>query len=134
MNVILDDDGKPFGALEADSEAPGAFSEHDADFLQGVANLLGVALGRRCVEDELRRLNEELEQRVAAEIAERQQAEDALRQAQKMEAVGKLTGGIAHDFNNLLTLITGSLELIGNEVAGREWWRRPNEAPRVAPS
>jgi GAF domain-containing protein len=128
--------GKPVIAnrLAEESEAPGAFSEHDADFLQGVANLLGVALGRRRVEDELRRLNEELEQRVAAEIAERQQAEDALRQAQKMEAVGKLTGGIAHDFNNLLTLITGSLELIGNEVAGREWWRRPNEAPRVAPS
>ena len=79
MNVILDGDGKPFGVLEADSKAPGAFCEHDIDFLQGVANLLGVALGRRCVEDELRRLNEELEQRVAAEVAERQRAEDALR-------------------------------------------------------
>jgi signal transduction histidine kinase/ActR/RegA family two-component response regulator len=120
VNVILDSDGKPFGVLEADSEIVGVFSEHDVDFLQGVANLLGVALGRRRVEDELRRLNEGLEQRVSAEIAERQQAEDALRQAQKMEAVGQLTGGIAHDFNNLLAVISGSLELIGNEVAGNE--------------
>ncbi|MBB6226141.1 PAS domain S-box-containing protein [Polymorphobacter multimanifer] len=72
---------------------------------------------QRAAEAALKALNDVLEARVQTEVTERLKVENALRQSQKMDALGQLTGGIAHDFNNMLSLITSAFSLLERKLS-----------------
>jgi signal transduction histidine kinase/ActR/RegA family two-component response regulator len=87
----------------------------------------------------LQNANHILEQRVAersrqleAEIAEREKAQESLREAQKLEAIGRMAGGIAHDFNNLLTVVQGNAEILQDSALSEDDRHCVNAIDRAA--
>jgi PAS domain S-box-containing protein len=114
MFVPIRNKNDVIGILSIQSYKPNAYDEADLTVLQSLADQCGAALERIGAQQELRR------------------TEAQLRQAQKMEAVGRLAGGIAHDFNNLLTTILGTSDLLLEELPEQKRWREDVEEIRKA--
>lgn len=110
-------DGKLRTIVYLNAREPRQWLHDDVEFMEEIAERTRLVIEREKAEAQLRELNATLELRIEERTSELREAQDALLQSQKMEAIGQLVSGLAHDFNNVLAAIVGAFELVQRRIS-----------------